>query len=100
MSFSKLQAATVRRAILDLLAMDRPRRTINDRMLAAEISRRGYTVSRDQVRGHMAWLREQDLVTVEEIGPELHVATLTQRGADVAEGNAAAPGVDDLPAFA
>lgn len=52
----------------------------------------GHTVSQDQIRTDLAWLREQGLVTVDE--PEgVYVATLTSRGLDVATGRARAPGV-------
>ena len=52
----------------------------------------GLDASRDQVRTELAWLAEQRLVTVEEIG-HLVVATLTERGGDVAGGRATVPGV-------
>jgi hypothetical protein len=52
----------------------------------------GYSVSSDQVRTDLAWLSEQGLLTVEELG-DLQIAELTARGADVATGKIATPGV-------
>jgi hypothetical protein len=52
----------------------------------------GHVVSVDRVKGDLAWLAEQGLVNV--VTPEgITVATLTQRGLDVASGRAVVPGV-------
>jgi hypothetical protein len=52
----------------------------------------GHVVSVDRVRADLAWLAEQGLATV--VTPEgVTVATLTQRGLDVASGRAVVPGV-------
>lgn len=48
--------------------------------------------SRDRVRSEVAWLAEQGLVKSRQAG-NLTVATLTQRGADVADGTSTTPGV-------
>ena len=53
----------------------------------------GFSVTRDQVRTELAWLAEQGLVTTSEAIEGLVVATLTERGGDVASGAAVAPGV-------
>jgi hypothetical protein len=52
----------------------------------------GHSASIDQVRGDIAWLAEQALVTARTVG-EVTLATLTARGADVAAGRASVPGV-------
>ena len=52
----------------------------------------GHTVSADRLEQDLAWLKEQSLVELESAGG-VSVATLTQRGADVAEGNTTVPGV-------
>lgn len=52
----------------------------------------GHTVSADAVATDLAWLAEQGMVGTEEPQGVL-VATLTQRGLDVAEGRAKVPGV-------
>ncbi|MBA1271684.1 ArsR family transcriptional regulator, partial [Pseudomonas carnis] len=48
--------------------------------------------SRDQVKTEMHWLAEQGAVTVADVGPVL-VATLTERGQDIAAGRARVPGI-------
>lgn len=52
----------------------------------------GHAASVDQVRGDVAWLAEQGLVTAKTTG-DVTMATLTTRGADVAAGRALVPGV-------
>ncbi len=52
----------------------------------------GHTVSADRLEQDLAWLREQDLVDLNN-AEGVTVATLTQRGLDVATGSAEAPGV-------
>lgn len=49
--------------------------------------------SRDMVHTEIAWLDEQGLVTSETLSGGLVVATLTERGVDVALGRAIVPGV-------
>lgn len=64
----------------------------NSSVLCHALNHFGHSVSRDQVRTDLAWLGEQQLVLIEDIGPVL-VATLTERGQDVAAGRAIVPGV-------
>jgi hypothetical protein len=45
------------------------------------------------VRSEIAWLAEQGLATSDELPGGLLVATLTERGSDVASGRASVPGV-------
>jgi len=52
----------------------------------------GFNPSRDRLRTELAWLEEQGLVENDDMGG-LIVATLTQRGADVATGRVTVPGV-------
>lgn len=52
----------------------------------------GVASSSDQVRGDLAWLGEQGLVTVERLG-EIMTGRITARGIDVAIGRAVVPGV-------
>lgn len=51
----------------------------------------GLSASADQVRTDIAWLAEQRLV--EDSLPDVCLAKLTPRGADVAQGIACVPGV-------
>lgn len=51
---------------------------------------------RDQVEADVHWLKDQGLVTLEEVGG-FSVATLTQAGHDVALGDRLVPGVSRKP---
>lgn len=81
-----------RLAVLKLLA-EAPSYRANDSVLAQAIDQLGLPVTRDQLRGQLAWLEEQALATLERPTPTLIVATATQRGLDVATGRAIVPGV-------
>lgn len=52
----------------------------------------GHTVSADRIEQDIAWLAEQGLAE-RLVSQGVTVATLTQRGQDVAEGSATVPGV-------
>lgn len=52
----------------------------------------GLAATRDQVKAQLAWLKEQSLVETEAL-MGLVVASLTERGEDVADGRATCPGV-------
>jgi hypothetical protein len=53
----------------------------------------GHKCSRDIVRTELTWLKEQGLITIEIVGESTYVATITERGVDVASGAATIPGV-------
>lgn len=53
----------------------------------------GHKISRDLVRNHLNWLEEQGLVQIERLANGFMVATITQRGLDVANGEAVVEGV-------
>lgn len=53
----------------------------------------GHKISRDLVRTHLNWLEEQGLVKIERLGNGFMIATITQRGVDVANGEAVVDGV-------
>lgn len=53
----------------------------------------GHKISRDLVRTHLTWLEEQDLVQIERLKNGFMIATITQRGLDVANGEATVAGV-------
>ena len=65
----------------------------NDSILQDILETFGHRVSRDQVRTQIAWLKEQGLVTVKVLESGTHIATVTERGAEVATGRATVPGV-------
>lgn len=65
----------------------------NDSVLQYALEQLGHVVSRDRVIGDIAWLDEQGLVSDETVAQRVHVATLTQRGIDIALGRSVHPGV-------
>jgi hypothetical protein len=91
MSFNDLIAADVRLAILQFLSEGGYSQ--NDSILNDLLKRTGRMIPHDKTRTELAWLREQGLITVEDIYDTL-VATITQRGLDVANGLATVPGVN------
>lgn len=92
MNYSAHFARHVRLAILRLLH-EAPGYALNSSILTDAVAALGLVASRDQVRGEIAWLAEQGLATSEELTGGMMVATLTERGGDVAIGRAHVPGV-------
>jgi hypothetical protein len=81
-----------RLAILRLLA-EAPAYKLNDSILHTVLENDiGVPATRDQVRGEIAWLGEQGLIAI-ETAHQLLVATLRERGLEVAKGLATHPGV-------
>jgi hypothetical protein len=64
----------------------------NSSILALAVEPFGHHVSRDQVHTELAWLAEQNLVSIRQVAT-VQVAELTPRGMDVAHGKAVVPGV-------
>lgn len=75
-----------------LLLKESPGYAANDSIIQTALKKFALIASRDQVKADIAWLREQGLVTAEAV-EHLVVATITQRGLDVAGGVAEVPGV-------
>ncbi|ACI98526.1 hypothetical protein [Rhodospirillum centenum] len=94
MSYKDFVAEDRRLVILKLLEED-PGGSHNHAVLQEALRRWGHTVSRDVVKSDLAWLAEQALVSVQLVGDgdPYHVATITDRGCDVATGAATVPGV-------
>lgn len=82
----------LRLVILRLLAEASEYR-LNAAVLADYANAMGLAAGRDQLRTELAWLAEQGALTTEALGGSVIVATLTERGADVAAGRATIPGV-------
>lgn len=86
--------AHLRLALLLTLLKDAPGFMANSSILKGQLERdAGFVLTRDQVRTELAWLAEQGLVTMTEAIEGLIVATLSERGGDVAKGAAVVPGV-------
>jgi len=81
-----------RRLFMLRFLSEAPAMALNTSVLHTALDAYGHAVSRDQVETDAAWLAEQGLITLEEVGP-VRVAELTGRGADVAQGRAVVPGV-------
>jgi hypothetical protein len=91
MSYAEHFAKHVRIAILRVLEAA-PAFRANSSILHSALDELGLTATRDQVKVELAWLAEQNLLTTTEAA-NLVVATLTDRGLDVAAGRAVVPGV-------
>ena len=71
-----------------------PGYTANSSILHQVVGDFGLSATRDQVKTELTWLHEQNLVRKRELEiGGLVVASLTDRGLDVAEGRASCPGV-------
>ena len=67
--------------------------TVNDSVLSSLMDQLGLPVTRDQLRTQLSWLEEQGLIRLTRPTEGLVVATLRERGADVAIGRAQIDGV-------
>ena len=92
MSFAEIQSQHIRLTVLRLLAKGGGDYSANDSIIADALPHLGFTVGRERVRAEIEWLRDSALVKVENV-ESLLIATLTQRGLDVAEGRTTATGV-------
>lgn len=66
--------------------------TLNESVITQALDRFGFAVTRDLVRGEIAWLAEAGLLSVRTV-EDYMIATLTERGSDVQDGRAEYPGV-------
>ncbi|MFZ3487269.1 ArsR family transcriptional regulator [Vibrio harveyi] len=64
----------------------------NESIIDSCLDTYAHNISRDEVRTHLCWLEEQGLVKVRDVAGCM-IAKLTQRGEDVATGQARVPGV-------
>lgn len=86
----------VRRVVLDLLEQAAGYDLSAD-MIRAGLAEFGHRPSADQLKTELNWLAEQGYLNIEKRGEGILVAKLTRRGADVAEGRVAVPGVAEPP---
>lgn len=92
MNYSDFLREDRRLAILRLLA-DHTGGMLNDSVLHALLERMGHKVARDVVRADVMWLRDSQLIDVEEVLGRVLVATIVERGSEVAGGYTNVPGV-------
>lgn len=91
MSFREYLRKDVRLVALRVLS-EMPSYRANSSVLTNVLHQFGHAATRDQVKTELRWLAEQGLLTLDEAGDVL-VATLAERGQDVAEGRAVVDGV-------
>lgn len=91
MSYAELLNANRRLVILRILA-DSTDFSCNEHLLVSLMQELRLTISHVGLRTELAWLEEQRLVTSQEVGG-VNIATLTERGGDVAAGRERVPGV-------
>lgn len=91
MSFAEYQTADRRLVLLKALESAAQYRA-NAYLLRRFADSLGHVVSADRIEQDLAWLAEQELVSIEK-ALDVTVATLTARGQDVATGRARVPGV-------
>ncbi|HXS19477.1 MAG TPA: hypothetical protein VN764_19905 [Polyangiaceae bacterium] len=82
-----------RRLVTLRLLQESPGYTLNESVIETALEGIGHLVSRDTVRGDLAWLAEQGLIGIDNVADRIMIATLTKRGEDVALGHAIHPGV-------
>ena len=92
-SYPDLVTSDIRLVLLRLL-IKAPGYTFNSSILHKLLGEKtGYKVPRDKAITELSWLQEQGLVSLEE-GIGCYIATITQRGLDVADGSTSVPGVN------
>ena len=64
----------------------------NSSVLTMALDSYGHSLSRDQVKTELHWLAEQGALTLQDVGPVM-VATLSERGQDIAAGRTRVPGI-------
>jgi hypothetical protein len=92
MDFTQLFTENMRLVALRALAQT-PGYSCNDSILQDILATFAIRSSRDQVRSQLAWLQEQGLISYEILTSGTYIASITQRGLDVAAGNLTVPGV-------
>ena len=66
--------------------------TANEYILQQMLEQFGHVPSIDRIRADLAWLHEQQLLTVSQVA-DVHIARITARGQDVAAGRTVVPGI-------
>ena len=81
-----------RRLVILRVLGEMPTYKSNSSIICTLLERWGHSPSRDLVKTELRWLDEQGLIKVEEVESVL-LATLTERGMDVAKGRVKQDGV-------
>lgn len=92
MSYAEFHFQHVRLTILRLLA-EAPGYSANDSVLTDAVNAMGLICTRDQLRTNLAWLEEQQLLVQQHPNATITVATITERGVEVAKGRSIVIGV-------
>lgn len=91
MKFADYLRRDVRLVALRILS-ETPGFRANSSVICNLLDQFGHALTRDQVKAELRWLENTGLVTLDEAGSVL-VATLQERGQEVAEGRAVVDGV-------
>lgn len=91
MSYAEFLKEDQRLVILRIL-YEMPSYSSNSSIIYSALDHYGHAISRDQVKTHLSWLGQQNLIKTEAIGSVI-VARLTDFGADVATGKVVVSGV-------
>lgn len=81
-----------RRLVIVRVLNEMPGYEANDSIINSALDAYGHNVSRDLVLSELHWLQEQGLLNLRDLAGT-QVARITQRGIDVAKGQATHPGV-------
>ena len=90
-SFAQLVTESMRRVTLELLR-EADGYELNIYILRSGLADFGFRPSLDKLRAEISWLAEQGYLSARDVGGTV-IATLRERGQDVAAGNAQVPGV-------
>ena len=91
MNYAEIVQADRRLVILKVL-QDSAAYACNEHLLGSLLGSFGHVITADRLRTDLAWLAEQGLISVRDVGG-VEIATIVQRGLDVAQGIASVPGV-------
>lgn len=93
MEFNAYLLADLRIAMLRLLN-EMPERRLNSSSLRSALKGWAHDLTRQQVKTELRWLEDRGLVVVESIADgSVLIASLTERGIEVAAGRIVEPGV-------
>lgn len=93
MNFIDRVAASQRLHILQLLEQDAGY-SHNQHILAAGLGALGHSISMDEVREHLRWLEKAGLLAVKDVHGIGLVATINDRGVEVAKGHLSVDGIE------